>query len=80
MSATDPSDILVHDIFEARFKPAKNSDNHDITVAVDFDEEAGQFIAATINSAQARSFVVISRQDLTIDTTQNQQTRPLKKG
>ena len=54
MSAADPGDVFIHHNVAARFNPAENSDNHDITAAVDFDEDAGQFIAATVNSAPGK--------------------------
>jgi len=54
MSAADPGDVFIHLNVAAHFNPAENSDNHDITAAVDFDEDAGQFIAATVNSAPGK--------------------------
>ena len=54
MSAVDPGNVFIHDNVSARFKPSKNSDNHDITAAVDFDVDAGQFITATVNSASGK--------------------------
>ena len=54
MYAADPGDVFIHHNVAARFKPAENSVNHDITVAVDFDEDAGRFIAATVNSAPGK--------------------------
>ena len=54
MSAVYPGNVFIHDIVPARFKPAENSINHDITTAGDFYKDAGQFKTATVDSAPAK--------------------------
>jgi len=50
----EPSEVFIYDLVASCPERPENSENHDITEAKDFDEDASQFVTCTIDSAKAR--------------------------